>query len=364
MPNSSLLPRRADVARPTAGLLPRVALLLFAARPLVAQSPAPPPTLRTATLGACRLSSSTSLGDCRVAYRTSGKLSPSRDNVVVIPTFFAGRSEDHLFMLGAYVDTTRHHVIIIDALADGHSSSPSNSAAGAVAFAGLTIGDMVEVQHRFLTEHLGLRHVRAIVGISMGGFQVFEWAVRYPSFMDAAVPIVATPRPTAYDKLIFDTWRRSAEELSGPRTEPDSAWMQASRLETLFMRTTRFVNDSGDVHTLQGIRGMAKGYKESSWSLADYAAQLRAIASHDISARFSGDMSRAAAATRARLLIVWSPDDMLVDPRPAAAFSRLVGAETLAVPSACGHAVFWCEPERIGRVVREFIDRAPGLASR
>ena len=56
-----------------------------------------------------------------------------------------------------YVDTTRHHVIIIDALADGHSSSPSNSAVGAVAFAGLTIGDMVEVQHRFLTEHLGLR---------------------------------------------------------------------------------------------------------------------------------------------------------------------------------------------------------------
>ena len=136
------------------------------------------------------------------------------------------------------------------------------------------------------------------------------------------MPIVATPRPTAYDKLIFDTWRRSAEELSGPRTEPDSAWMQASRLETLFMRTTRFVNDSGDAHTLQGIRGMAKGYKESSWSLADYAAQLRAIASHDISARFSGDMSRAAAATRARLLIVWSPDDMLVDPRPAEAFSR------------------------------------------
>ena len=79
-----------------------------------------------------------------------------------------------------YVDTTRHHVIIIDALADGHSSSPSNSAVGAVAFAGLTIGDMVEVQHRFLTEHLGLQHARAIVGISMGGFQVFEWAIRYP----------------------------------------------------------------------------------------------------------------------------------------------------------------------------------------
>ena len=364
MRNSSLLPGRTRVARRTASLPLRVALLLFAARPLIAQPPAPPPTPQTAALGTCRLSGDRSLNHCRVAYRTYGKLSPSRDNVVVIPTFFAGRSEDHLFMLGAYVDTTRYHVVIIDALADGHSSSPSNSTAGAVAFARLTIGDMVDVQHRFLTERLGIRHARAIVGISMGGFQVFEWAVRYPTFMDAAVPIVATPRPTSYDRLIYDTWRRSAEELSGPHTNPDSAWMQASRLETLFMRTTRFVSDSGDAHTLASMRGMAKGYRESSWSLTDYAAQLRAIASHDISARFSGDMSRAAAATRARLLIVWSPDDMLVDPRAAAAFARLVRADTLAVPSACGHAVFWCEPERIGLVVREFIDRASGLATR
>jgi homoserine O-acetyltransferase len=342
----------------------RLALLLLTASPLAAQPAAPPPAPRIAALGACPLANGNALRDCRVAYRTYGTLSPSRDNVVVIPTFFAGRSEDHAFMLGTYVDTTRHHVVIIDALADGHSSSPSNSAAGTVAFAGLTIGDMVDVQHRFLTEHLGVRHVRAVVGISMGGFQAFEWAVRYPSFIDAAVPIVATPRPTTYDRLLYDTWRRSAEALSGPHTDPDSAWMQASRLETLFMRTTRFANDSGDAHTLRSVRGMAKGYTESAWSLADYSAQLHAMASHDVAARFSGDLARAAAAVRARMLVVWSPDDMLVDHRPAAAFARLVAADTLAVPSACGHAVFWCEPDRIGRAVRPFIERAPSIATR
>jgi homoserine O-acetyltransferase len=278
---------------------------------------------------------------------------------VLIPTFFAGRSEDHLFMLGAYVDTTRYHVVIVDALADGASASPSNTATGRSAFDGVTIGDMVDVQHRFLTEHLRVPRVRAVVGISMGGFQALEWAVRYPTFMDAAVPIVATPRPTAYDRLIYDTWRRSAEALDIPSVNVDSAWMQASRLEALFMKTPRTVNDSGDAALARTVHEMATAYQGASWSLADYAAQLRAVATQDVSARFGGDMSRAAAAVKARLLLVWSPDDMLVDPRPTEAFARLAGAETFVVPSPCGHAVFWCEDDRIGQAVRAFIARDP-----
>jgi homoserine O-acetyltransferase len=264
-------------------------------------------------------------------------------------------------MLGTYVDTTRYHVVIVDALADGYSSSPSNTTGGSAAFAALTIGDMVDAQHRLLTEHLGIRHVRAVVGISMGGFQAFEWAVRYPTFMDAVIPIVATPRPTTYDRLVYETWRRSAEQSVASGVPADSAWRQASRLETLFMRTPRFLNDSADAHLARSIDEMAAGYR--SWSLADYAAQLRALGTHDISARFDGDMARAAASVRARMLLVWTPDDHLVDSRSAAAFGRLARADTLAVPSDCGHAVFWCEPERIGRVVREFIARAPELAA-
>ena len=317
----------------------------------------PPPTI--VSLGTCRFSSGAAVDDCRVAYRTYGRLSAARDNVVIIPTYFAGRSEDHRFMLGDYVDTTRYHVVIVDALADGYSSSPSNSRAGSAAFARVTIGDMVDVQYRFLAERLGFRHVRAVVGISMGGFQAFEWAVRYPTFMDLVVPILGTPRPTPHDRLIYETWRRSAHALDSRHTNTDSAWVQASRLETLFMRTTRFSNDSGDAWLSRSVRELAAGYRSASWKLADYAAQLEAVETHDISARFDGDMSRAASAVRARMLIVWSPDDMLVDPRPAAAFARLVGAETLAIPSDCGHAVFWCEPGRIGAAVQRFLAKQP-----
>ena len=345
---------------------PALALLLpmiLWAPTMIAQPPATVTPPQVATLGVCRLSAGAVIDPCRVAYRSYGRLSAARDNVILIPTYFAGRSEDHQFMLGTYVDTMRHHVVIVDALADGYSSSPSNTPAGAAPFAALTVGDMVDVQHRFLTEHLGLRHVRAVVGISMGGFQAVEWAVRYPTFMDAAVPIVATPRPTNYDRLIYDSWRSSAEALSAPTIDADSAWMQASRLETLFMRTPRYTNDSSEASLARSVRELATAYRAASWSLADYAAQLGAIAAHDVSARFGGSLTSAAGAVRARMLFVWSPDDMLVDPRPAAAFAQLVRADTLAVPSACGHAVFWCEDGRIGRVVREFVARAPTVAA-
>ena len=288
-----------------------------------------------------------------------GRLATARDNVVLIPTFFAGRSEDHFFMLGAYVDTTRHHVVIVDALADGYSSSPSNTP-GDGAFASLTIGDMVDVQHRLLTEHLGVRHLRAVVGISMGGFQAFEWAVRYPDFADAVVPIVGTPRPTTQDRLIYQTWLDNAEHRHDGRAA-DSVWTRASRLENVFMRTPRFVNDSGPAHFERSVAELAATYR-ASWSLADYEAQTRALGTHDVAARFGGSMPRAAAAVRARMLVVWSPDDQLVDPRPAAAFARLVRADTLAVRSTCGHSVFWCEPDRIGRAVRAFVARVPRLA--
>ena len=350
MPTLSSLPRRAT--RLLAFTLAVIGAL--DAQTIAAQTPTRTAPLEVATLGSCRLTSGAIIATCRVAYRRYGHLATARDNVVLIPTFFAGKSEDHLFMLGAYVDTTRYHVVIVDALADGHSSSPSNSADGAVPFAALTVGDMVDAQHRLLTEHLSITHLRAVVGISMGGFQAFEWAVRHPRFMDAAVSIVGSPRLTTFDRLIFDTWRASVEDMVGAGAATEFVWRQASRLEALRMRTPRFLNDSGGAHLARSINEVAVAYRDT-WSPADYAAQLRAMAAHDISAPFGSDMTRAASAVQARMLVVWTPDDQLIDPRPGAAFARLVGADTLAVRSDCGHAVFWCEPDRIGRVVRGFM---------
>jgi len=147
-----------------------------------------------------------------------------------------------------------------------------------------------------------------------------------------------------------------------PGASTDSAWTQASRVENLFMRTRRFVNDSGPARLDRDVASFAEGYR-ASWSTADYAAQLRALESHDVAARFGGDMQRAARAVRARMLVVWSPDDGMVSPGPAVAFAKLASADTLVVPSDCGHSVFWCDAEELGRRVRAFIDREVQIAA-
>ena len=327
------------------------------------QAPAPPPPT-VVSLGTCRLTSGATIPDCRVAYRAYGRLNAERSNAVLVPTFFAGRSEDHAFMLGTYVDTALYHVIVADALADGHSSSPSNSAPAArAAFRDLTIGDMVEAQRRLLVEHLGIRHLHAIVGISMGGFQAFEWAVRHPTFADVVVPVVGSPRVTAFDQLVYGAMMGAAEQASSAGVQADSAWTQVSRIETLFMRTPAMLTDSGPAWVGREVAALAGAYRQQGWALDDYAAQLRAIRRHDVTAGFGGDLSRAAKAVRARMLVVYSADDRMVSAGPAAEFARLAGADTLAVRSACGHALLWCEQASAGAAVRRFVQTDGKIAA-
>jgi len=336
------------------------ALLFLATVSLLPPSPGSAqdvPTPEIAELGTCRLASGAEIRECRVAYRAYGPLSPARDNVVLIPTFFAGRSEDHAFMLGTYVDTTRHHVLIVDALADGRSSSPSNTDPEArEAFAGLTIGDMVDAQRRLL-EELGIARVRAVVGISMGGFQAFEWAVRYPDLADVVVAVVGTPRSGTGDRLIYAALATAAGHAKGAGLEGVDAWMQPSRIENLFMGTAAAVEEKGLEAVEADVVGLATAYADAGWTLEDYRAQAGALGRHDVSAGFGGDLLRAAQSVRARMLVVSTPDDRVVSPGPAIEFARMAGAEVLVVPSDCGHAVFWCEDAAVGARVREFVDR-------
>ncbi len=87
-------------------------------------------------------------------------------------------------------DTGKYFVVTIDAIGNGVSSSPSNSKSQPrLSFPNFTIRDMVESEHRLATETFGIKHLHAVMGISMGGMQTFEWITAYPDFMDAAVPM-------------------------------------------------------------------------------------------------------------------------------------------------------------------------------
>lgn len=81
----------------------------------------------------------------------------------------------------------KEYFIIIPALfGNGQSSSPSNHSSKP--FPHCAFHDNVRAQHELLTRHLNIKHVRAVLGWSMGACQAYQWATQYPGFMDIIVP--------------------------------------------------------------------------------------------------------------------------------------------------------------------------------
>jgi homoserine O-acetyltransferase len=189
----------------------------------------------------------------------------------------------------------------------------------------------------------------------MGGMQALEWAVRYPTFLDRAIPIAGAARLGAFDHLM---WTATLQEIENGRRAgipADSIWAQLARLEALFLQTPAAVNRLSWDSVMTASAVQAVTYRKT-WPLEDFAAQLKAIRQHDISRSFGGDMSRAARAARARILIVHSPDDHMVTSGSAVEFAQMIGAKTLLLPSECGHIAIFCQQESLAAAVRGFLE--------
>jgi len=157
-----------------------IAFLPFAA---LGQSAGAEGAQQFAELGSCKLESGQQITDCRIGYRTWGKLNAAGTNAVLAPTWFTGNSDglSNALVQSKIVDPAKYFVIVVDALGDGVSSSPSNSKSQPrMQFPAFTTRDMVNTEYRLATEVLKLKHLHAVIGISMGGMQTFEWMVDYP----------------------------------------------------------------------------------------------------------------------------------------------------------------------------------------
>jgi homoserine O-acetyltransferase len=123
---------------------------------------------------------------------------------------FAGE----LFGPGQPLDAAKYYIIIPDSLGHGQSSKPSDGAK--TAFPKYDYADMVDAQYRLVTEGLGIKHLRLVIGNSMGGMHTWVWGVRYPQAMDALVPMAS--QPTA---MAARNWMLRRMMLETIRNDPD-----------------------------------------------------------------------------------------------------------------------------------------------
>ena len=137
--------------------------------------------------------SGATLPNARLSYVTYGALNESKTNVVLRPSWYSGNHHGYEFLSGPgkALDPSEYFIVATDMFANGLTSSPSNTPPP---FAGpdfpeIAIRDNVNTTHRLLTEELGVEHLRAVIGFSMGAQQAFQWAVSHPDMVEAAVAI-------------------------------------------------------------------------------------------------------------------------------------------------------------------------------
>ena len=128
---------------------------------------------------------------------------------------------DELFGPGQPLDATKYYIVIPDALGHGKSAKPSDGLK--TKFPQYNYVDMVDAQYRLLAEGMGIRHVRLIIGNSMGGMNVWQWGEKYPQYMDALVPMASQPTPMAsrnwmLRRMMLETIRNDPEYNNGNYT--------------------------------------------------------------------------------------------------------------------------------------------------
>jgi homoserine O-acetyltransferase/O-succinyltransferase len=306
--------------------------------------------------------------ELRLAYTTVGE--PSGEPVLVLhgttgsaasvlsPTFGG-----ELFGKDQALDASKYFIIIPDAVGHGKSSKPSEGLRAK--FPKYNYDDMVAAQYRLVKEGLGIRHLRLVIGNSMGGMHAWLWGTKYPDYMDALVPMAAQPSEMAsrnwmLRRLLIDTIRNDPEYNAGNYTAQPRG----------LQRAAVFFNTATNGGTLAYQRMAPTREAADKFIDTRLTAPFKADANDFV---YQWDSSRDYNASpgleriQAALLAINSADDERNPPETGIMereLKRVKGARLYLIPAAettaghgtTGNAKFW------GRQLQEFLEAAPKRA--
>jgi homoserine O-acetyltransferase/O-succinyltransferase len=323
-------------------------ILLFFVNSLVAQDA----KQQFFVIGDYPLENGQLLKGCRLGFRTFGKLNADKSNAIMVPTWFSGTSNQKSFVASpaGLADSTKFFVIVVDALGNGVSTSPSNSIAQAnEKFPTISIRDMVRAEYMLATEYLKLSGLYAVMGISMGGMQTFQWVVSYPNFVKKAVPIIGTPIQSSYDKLF---WSAQLNTLERGKFSQD-AMKTVGALHELNLWTPQYHEQKIKLADYEAYIKKKEDDYAAQQNVFNWACQLKAMINHDI---FQGDRAMAIRKIKAKILVVVATQDHMVNPASAIALAKEIKAPFVELEGNCGHMATSCEEAKMLAFVKAFLE--------
>lgn len=318
--------------------------------------------------GNLQLKEGGTIRNCKLAYSTFGTLSPNKDNVILIPTWFSGTNKimEQVYVgKGKAIDPDKYFVIIVNQIGNGLSSSPHNTPApfNMARFPKVTIADDVCAQHEFLKQKFGISRLELVTGGSMGAEQTYEWAVRFPDMVKRAAPIAGTAKTTVFDRLLMqwtmdvitsdpawkDGWYEEAHAVHRGLRQHARHWSVVG----LCSRT--FSDELWRNLGFSSVEDFLVGFLENYFLPMDPNSILCTLWKHqhaDVSLMTDGDLAQALSRIRAKMFVMPISTDNIFPVSDCEAEQKLVpNSELRVIKSSWGHlGLFGVEKEFIAQV--------------
>ena len=356
-----------------------------------------------------KLACGKTLAPIEVAYETYGRLNETGDNAVLICHALSGNAHvagynsptdrkpgwwDNMVGPGKGIDTEKYFVVCSNLLGGcsgttGPSSvNPATGGPYGLDFPIITIADMVTVQ-KMLLDKLGIKQLLAVIGSSIGGMQVLQWAIDYPDFVRAAIPIATTTHLGA-QSIAFDAVGRNAI-LADPnfadgqyagRDNPDQGlaiarmighitYLSEQGMREKFGRALRKADEySYDFNSEFAVETYLDHQGQTFVERFDANSYLYITKAADYFdlVKDYGSVEQALAHVKSRFLVVSFASDWLFTPVQSEAIVNALVANRKDVSycnidSPYGHDAFLLEPETIGAFISGFLEgvRRPGV---
>ncbi len=295
------------------------------------------------------------LPEARIVYGTYGHLNAAGDNAILLPSHYMANLHGYEWLIGPghALDASQLFLVTSELFGNGRSSSPSNTPEPfhGPRFPVMTIRDNVEAVHRLLTEDLHVKHLKAVVGFSMGAQQAFQWAVSYPDFADRIVATSGTAKTYGHGIVRLEgqiaALTADAAFKNGDYTEPPqkgleafavvwTAWLYSQE----WWRQELWRTDAKPGVTFESVLENYRKHFIPGADANNLILQMRTWERHDVGKTpgFDGNVERALRSIKAPFLYMPSETDLyfpVTDARYEAAFMSSVTLRP--IPSLWGH---------------------------